>query len=219
MDQAQGKAREIDIVAEKICKKRGSHRHQSIFIVVRLFIECKFVSLPSVFWFADRDRLETEELVCRSGPFRMDNTRTLEHHYLAGPASVAKVFASSPAKEPDNEPFYKALNQVLNARTAMRGMESFVSGLPEHNHFLRKTLEFPVVVLNSFSNLRKVNFYEDSLIEPVNSNFQLEVRYAHSRPDGASRSEFLMVDFVEFNQLGKFCESLNVDADVAAFLA
>lgn len=219
MDHGQGKAREIDIIAEKVCHRRESFRHKTIIVVVRLYIECKFVSVPSVFWFADREQKLVEELVCESGPFRMDNTRTMEHHYLAGPRSVAKVFASATGREPDNEPFYRALNQVLNARGSMREMNSFVQGLPERSTFAFRRIEFPVVVFDSLRNLRKVQFYGESKIEPIPENFQLEVRYAYNRADGTNRSEYLLVDFVEFDRLEIYCKSLNVDAEVVGHLA
>ena len=43
-------------------------------MAVRLFIECKFVSSYSVFWFADKDRESARRLDCSSGPFRPENT-------------------------------------------------------------------------------------------------------------------------------------------------
>jgi len=219
IDQGQGKAREIDIIAEKVCNRRDCHRHNTIIVVVRIYIECKFVSVPSVFWFADRDQKLAEELVCGSGPFRMDNLRTLEHHYLASSKSVAKVFASSKAKEADNELFYKALNQVLSARVSMGEMKSFVQGLPERSSFQLRRLEFPVVVFDSIKNLRKVQFFGASELEPISGNFQLEVRYAYNRSNGTSESEYLLVDFVDYDKLGPFCRLLEIDAEVAGHLA
>jgi hypothetical protein len=55
MDQTQGKARELDLVVEKLWPIRNSLDQLIGHIVVRLFVECKFVAAESVFWFAPKN--------------------------------------------------------------------------------------------------------------------------------------------------------------------
>ncbi|HEX20472.1 MAG TPA: hypothetical protein ENG78_06610, partial [Acidiferrobacteraceae bacterium] len=121
MDQTQAKAREIDLVAEKTWPSFDSFGHPVGNVAVRLFVECKYVPSYAVFWFADKDTKAAKELVCSSGPFRDNNMYTDKHHYLSQSPRVAKLFTSSPGKAAENEPFYKALNQVLNGMVSLRG--------------------------------------------------------------------------------------------------
>ena len=127
MDQSQSKAREIDLVAERIVPITDHFSRRVGDVVVRLYIECKFVASHSVFWFADKDKKAAEALVCRSGNFRMNNTHTTEHHYISTCEKVAKVFATE-SKSQEQEPFYKALNQVLNAYVSMLDRPIFALG-------------------------------------------------------------------------------------------
>ena len=56
MDQTQNKAREIDLVAEKLWPVMDHWGQPMGDVAVRLFVECKFIPSYSVFWFADKDR-------------------------------------------------------------------------------------------------------------------------------------------------------------------
>lgn len=219
MDQTQNKAREIDLVAEKLWPVRDMFSQLVGDVAVRLFIECKFVPSLSVFWFADKDQESALELVCAGGPFRADNSYTKKHHYLSQSPRVAKLFSTSTSKAPENEPFYKALNQALNAMVSMRGQPVSVSSLNKSRRSLKALIEFPVVVCSSFEQIYSVDFYTDSKPEPVTDNFQLEVRYAYIDRHENRRDDYFLLDFVEFSQLGKFTEAIDEDASVAVFLA
>jgi hypothetical protein len=106
MDQTQNKAREIDLIAEKLWPVMDSWGSQPIGdVAVRLFIECKFIPFYSVFWFTDKDTESAEKLVCSSGRFRPDNTYTKMHHYLAQSPRVAKLFAAHVVRGTDNDPY------------------------------------------------------------------------------------------------------------------
>jgi hypothetical protein len=179
MDQTQNKAREIDVVAAKLWPVRDTFGHRMDDVAVRLFIECKYVPSHSVFWFADKDIESAQELVCANGHFRADNTYTKKHHYLAQGSKVAKLFATSASKAPENEPFYKALNQSLNAMVSMRGQPISVPALKKSQRSPRAVIEFPVVVCSSFDQIYSVDFYAESQPESIKDNFQLEVRYAY----------------------------------------
>jgi len=219
MDQTQNKAREIDLIAEKLRPITNMFGHPMGEVAVRLFIECKFVPSHSVFWFAEKDRDSAQELVCASGLFRPDNMYTNKHHYLAQSPKVAKLFATSATKAPENEPFYKALNQTLNAMVSMRGRPVSIPELKKFPRSPGAVIEFPVVVCSSFDQIYSVDFYTESQPESIKDNFQLEVRYAYIDRHNDQRDDYFLLDFVEFSQLEKFAEAIDEDVKAAAFLA
>jgi hypothetical protein len=219
MDQTQNKAREIDLIAEKFWPGIDMFGRPAGDVVVRLFIECKYVFSHSVFWFAEKDQESALNLVCASSPFRADNMYTKQHHYLTQSPKVAKLFATSSKKAPENEPFYKALNQVLNAMVSMRGQPVSIPGLKESKRAPQVAIEFPAVVCSSFDQLYAVDFYMESQPEVIKDNFQLEARYAYIDRQNKQRDDYFLLDFVEFSQLEKFAEAIDEDAKVAARLA
>lgn len=213
MDQTQNKAREIDLIAEKLWPIVNDFSHETASLAVRLFIECKYVPSHSVFWFAEKDKKSAEELVCSNGVFRRNNLYTNKHHYLAQSSKVAKLFATSVSKLAENEPFYKALNQAINAMVSMQGrpVSTPDNGLPP-----RFVIEFPVVICNSFKQLYSVDFYTESQPALIEENFQLEVRYAYLDKYNRQRNDYFLLDFVEFDQLEKFSKAIDEDAKAAA---
>jgi hypothetical protein len=220
MDQTQNKAREIDLVAEKLWPIKDFFDHTVDYVAVRLFIECKFVPSYSVFWFAEKDQESAQDLVCASGSFPANNTYTKKHHYLAQSLKVVKLFATSASKAAENEPFYKALNQALNAMVSMRGQPVSVPVLKNKSKRTpRLVIEFPVVVCSSFDQIYSVNFHTESQPALIKDNFQLEVRYAYIDRNNNQRDDYFLLDFVEFSQLEKFAEAIDEDARAAAFLA
>jgi hypothetical protein len=219
MDQTQNKAREIDLIAEKLWIVKDMFGNQRDYLAVRLFIECKFVPSHSVFWFAERDQESAERLVCGGSPFRVDNIYTKKHHYLSQNSKVAKLFATSVSKTSENEPFYKALNQALNAMVSMRLQLVSVPVLKGTRRNPKVILEFPVVVCSSFDQMYSVDFNAESQPESIKDNFQLEVRYAYIDMNSIQRNDYFLLDFVEFNQLEKFAQAIDEDAKAAAYLA
>lgn len=79
LDQMQNKAREIDLVAERLWPVTDMFDRRTGDVAVRLFIECKYVSSHSVFWCAEKDRESSKKLVCATMPFRENNTYTDKH--------------------------------------------------------------------------------------------------------------------------------------------
>jgi hypothetical protein len=215
MDQTQGKAREIDLVAEKIWAIQGDYRRKEGEIGVRLFIECKFVPNYSVFWLADKDIAAAEGLVCAKGPFRRDNTYTKKHHYLERGQRVAKLFATAVGRSQETEPFCKALNQVLNATVSMQGQG--ISSALTQGHPPALVLEFPLVVCSSFGQMYQTDFYADATPELISDNFQLELNYAYVDRRGQQRDDYFLVDFVEFDRLKTFADAIDQDAKTAGF--
>lgn len=219
MDQSQQKARELDLVVEKSWPVKGTFGNFYGEVVVRLFVECKFVPGYSVFWFTGKNRPAVKELVCSTGIFRANNTYTSKHHYLTDDGDrVAKLFTSSNARGQEAEPFYKALNQALNGLVTLRTQSSQTSVVDEGRRKILAVLDFPVVVCNSFANLYAADF--DGLHETseIQNNFQLEVQYAYVEPSsGSSRDELFILDFVEYDKLSLFVASIEKDALTAGF--
>lgn len=81
------------------------------------------------------------------------------------------------------------------------------------------TLDFPVVVCSSFSNLYAADFDGQSEPIKIQQNFQLEVEYAYVISAGHAAEELFVLDFVEYDRLPAFAAALLEDAQVAGFLA
>lgn len=219
LDQSQGKAREIDLIAEKLWPTTDPFGRQKDYVAVRLFIECKFIATDAVFWFADKDREAAQALVCATHPFSPNNSYTSEHHYLSQSARVAKLFASAGSKASENEPFYKALNQSLNALVSMRGRPLKIKDQRKREVTPVTVLECPVVVCSSFERLYGVDFLKESSPVRIADNFQLEVQYAYVDARGTPRDDYFLLDFVERDRLEEFCKAVAASASAAAQLA
>jgi len=219
MDQSQHKAREIDLIAEKYWPIKDDFERWRGDVVIRLFVECKFVPSHAVFWFTEKDIPAAEELVCSRGAFRQNNTYTKEHHYLSTCARVAKVFASETNRGQDFEPFYKALNQVLNAQVSMAGQSPSSPELKRRRGGSQIVINYPIVVCSSFEKLYSTDFYDEIGPVQISDNFQLEVQYAYVDKAGNQRDDHFLVDFVEFSRLPEFALLIARDAEVAAYLA
>jgi hypothetical protein len=218
MDQGQQKARELDLIAEKQRPVKNYIGQWTGEVVVRLFVECKYVPGHSVFWFVEKSRKTVEQMVCSSGTFRPNNTYTSKHHYLSGSTRVAKLFASSNARGQESEPFYKALNQALNGLVAMRTQTPQLT-LERQGRGSTVVLNFPVVICSSFSQLYAADFGGAHETTQIADNFQLEVQYAFADAAGQSREDLFLLDFVEYDKLPQFIASITEDANVAAFFA
>jgi hypothetical protein len=219
MDQSQQKARELDLIAEKVWPIKGDFGEWEGEVAVRLFVECKFLPGYSVCWFTDKDRSAVEEMVCASGKFKRGNSYTAKHHYLSSGDRVAKLFASANARGQESEPFYRALNQSLNGLVSMRGQPPHAFSSARRAKGVQVVLDFPVVVCNSFSQLYAADFTGTHETDLVRDNFQLEVRYAYVEPSGQSRDELFLLDVVEYERLSQFVAAVAKDAHLGAFFA
>ena len=219
MDQTQQKARELDLVAERSWPVKDGFGRWEGEVVVRLFVECKFVSGHSVFWFTNKNQVAVEELVCSSGGFRKDNSYTAQHHYLASGNRVAKVFASTNARGQEAEPFYKALNQALNGLVSLRVQPTSAATSSRGADRVLAILDYPIVVCSSFAFLYAADF--DGQHEPseIRDNFQLEVQYAYVDPSGRTNDNLFVLDFVEYEKLSQFIASIQRDAEIAGYLS
>ena len=218
LDQTQQKAREIDLVAEKVWPfKTGFGQHEG-YVLVRLYIECKFVPSHAVFWFAEKSKREAAELVYSFPGFTPNNSYTAQHHYLAQSDRVAKLFTSSQTKQQESDLFYKALNQILSAYVAFRSQSVESASREAKLHGKLLSLTYPVVVCSSFTKLFAADFLGRLQTSPQDENFQLEVRYAYGDPSSAPRNEYFLVDFASYDNLPSFTQAIENDVNAAITL-
>jgi hypothetical protein len=218
-DNVSNKPREIDLIAEKAFESKDRSRDNSGTVNVRLFVECKYVSQVTVFWFHNKDKHNAEDLITRTTPLRKDNLYTQKHHYLGGVDRVAKLFADERKKSSENEMFYKALNQSLNAMVYYRNKESIIKLPNGRINQILLTVNFPIIVCNSFENLYRVEI--DSEPDPVNisENFQLEVNYAYLGSNGNNVNEYFLIDILDFNIFNSFLKSIEDDVGYIRYMS
>jgi len=216
-DNISNKPREIDLIAEKAFEAKNAFGRSMGTVNVKLFVECKYISQKSVLWFHDKDMQKAEDLVIETTPARRNNNYTKQFHYLEGAESVAKLFADERKKSAENEIFYKALNQSLNAMVYYRDKESIIR-IPEgrRSNILR-TVNYPVIVCNNFENLYRVDIGVDADPTNITENFQLEVNYAYLAFDGASRTEYFLIDILSFDLFDGFLEKIEKDTSLVSF--
>jgi len=216
-DNVSNKPREIDLIAEKAFDAKDNMGRFFGTVNVKLFVECKYILQKTVFWFHNKDKQKAEDLVIQSTPLRKENIYTKRHHYLGGADSVAKLFADEKKKSADNEIFYKALNQNLNAMIYYRNRESIIRLPPGRDDRVLKTVNYPIIVCNSFDNLYRVEIDTDAEPFNITENFQLEVNYAYMTSDGNNRNEYFLIDILNFDFFDSFLAGIEVDTELVSF--
>lgn len=211
MDAATDKPRELDLIAEKFWVHNSCLGAKNGAIVLKLFIECKYIAQPTVFWFGKKDTSAATEWLITNTPLRKDNIFTQQHHYLASCPKVAKLFASMNKPNIENEAMYKALNQSLNALIYLRGRESLNSDLQSGRIQKLAEVEMPVIVCNSFSEFYEVGMDSPGTPKQIDDNFQLEVKYAYIDRRGNRQSEYFLIDVVAFDKLAGYFSTLLSD--------
>ena len=218
MDGATNKPREIDLIAEKVFTNEKQRSSSPRSIVVKLFIECKYIPQPNVFWFSEKDHFSAKQWVIANTPQLANGSSTDYHHYLATECSkVAKLFSGESRQNTENEVIHKALNQSLNAMVYLRGQEASRESIRQTEHRFRRllpTIEMPVILCNSFDNFYRVDMEDLGDPKPIDANFQLEVNYAYIDQDKSHKAEYFLIDIVDFNKLNDFLGVLRDDQNV-----
>ncbi len=213
MDAAGNKPRELDLVAEKHWVRSSSTSSKNEALLVRLFVECKYITDTTVFWFSAQDRVSTLRWLVTNTPLRENNIYTEKHHYLAGDGKVAKLFASKGTQGTESEPIYRALNQSLNALVYLRGRQSIIPDVREGRVTMLATVELPVVVCNNFDSFFAVEMENPGTPEALSEGFLLEVDYAYVDASGARQNDYFLLDVVDFSKLNKLFSALEADKD------
>ena len=218
LDPVQQKAREVDLIAEKAWPLNTMFGTPVGHVLVRLYIECKFVPGHAVFWFSEKSTAEAKTLVTSTGVFRADNSYTNKHHYLSLSQRVAKLFTSSQTKGQEADLFYKALNQILSAFVAFRSRAPSPQSLQGQLRGRIVLIEFPVIVCSSFQNIYSADFLGQGPTEAVQTPFQLEVRYAHDGATGSHKNEYFLIDIASYDTLPVLMSAIAQDVDAAIVL-
>ena len=212
-DNVSDKPREIDLVAEKAFDMKNVFGNFAGTVNVKLFIECKYIPQKVVFWFHDKNLEKAKHLVLKTTPLRENNVYTDKHHYLNSD-TVAKLFADEKKQRAENEIFYKALNQSLNAMVYYRSSESIIS---KNTQYIKYTVNYPVIICNDFNNLYRVDIGSNDDPVIVRDNFQLEVNYAYLDSSKKHKSEYFLIDIVAYDKIDAFLEYLQEDTSIVEF--
>ena len=210
-DNVSNKPREVDLIADNAFIAANGLNQPIGTINVNLFIECKYIPQKTVFWFHDKDKQKAEDLVLATTPLPKNHPNTQKHHYLGDIDHVAKLFAGEKQRSLENEIFYKALNQSLNAMIYYRGRESIIS--EQRNHVII-TVSYPVIICNSFENLYRVDIESNDDPVKITENFQLEVNYAYLDSNKDPKNEYFFIDILSFDFLDNFLDTIKEDKNL-----
>lgn len=206
------KPREIDIIAEKAFLSVPNNIYTG-GIIVRLFVECKYINNETTFWFQKRDDGKARKALASISAFHDPNGNYLVaqgHHYLSDKL-IAKLYQTE-GKSQDSDPIYKAINQCLHATIYFRNQPTELSG--EYNHQSLQTLNYPIIMCNSFEKFigkNTTNDYIDTITDP----FQLEIDYAYTAK-GRGLEELFYIDVLNIGKFGDFESGvLSKEADLA----
>lgn len=218
MDGATNKPREIDLIAEKVFTNQGQRGGSPSAIVIKLFIECKYISQANVLWFSEKDHVSAKQWVdSNTSPLLEESFTDHHHHYIdSGYRKVAKLFAGESKQNTENEVIYKALNQSLNAMVYLRGRGPSRKsreqiGVP---YQILRIIEMPVILCDDFANFYRVDMEDLGDPKSIDANFQLEVNYAYIDQDKSHKAEYFLIDIVAFDKLDNFLDVLKEDSNV-----
>ncbi len=201
-DPATGKPREIDIIASRKWPiKDAFGDYQLGELVIRLFIECKHIKDPVVFWFMEKNMLSAMKLakdnnilLDKQDYYISQNQASAKHHY-ADNIQVAKISD----KSGNRDDFFKAINQCLN------GLIFFADKSSDYY-----TIDFPIIITDSFQNIHKRDVENGHVV--ISEPFQQEVDYSYKqlKNDGTpiDVSKYFLIDIVGFDKLDSFLQDL-----------
>jgi hypothetical protein len=223
IDLITGKSREINIIAQQKWSVVEQFRRRRADILIRLFIECKYI-LPTVslyFNFIDNDRNLAESLARNNNILRKDDYSLVQnmskdppriHHYLQE-SEVAKSCACVGARG-NKDIFFGAWEQALHALLYFRDQSSQQRFAPVDEDFKSDPLyiiDYPIVVINSFdtSFKRDLNFKAPI---PITNNFLWSVDYSYTvvsrnQQQFHKRNDFF-IDITSFPTLEEFLANL-----------
>ncbi len=214
MDNATNKPREIDLVVEKAFPYSDQFEGVYGSINVQLYIECKFIPQINVFWFADKDTIKANQMLIDAVPGFDGNHYRNNHHYINSGEQVAKLFSGENNRNLENEIIYKALNQSLNAMVYLRSSSSIIPEARGRRQNILQVMQYPLIVCNSFEKFVRTDINSENDPSIIEDNFQLEVNYAYMDAGSNHRSEYFLIDIIDFNKLDNFLAI--IDSDVLA---
>lgn len=218
-DNFTDKPREIDIIAEKKFDVNEFMNDWLGTLNARLFIECKYITGDTVFWFEAKDLERATKRIMRDTGMEDPNQNTgiQQHHYYTN-VPVAKLWASDSKKGEDNEAISKAINQVLNGMIYYRsgGDLKIAPSKKGYADRVLKRVSYPLIVVNSFDGFHSTPMSGNGESQPITEPFALEVNYTYTDKDRNGVNEYFLIDVVSLDKLPEFLESAIEKADVAA---
>jgi len=203
-DPDTGKSREIDIIAKKeYIIKSDSFSRNSEKLVVKLFIDCKYIKSPVVFWFTNRNyekaaKLAMDNPILEDKPeyyIRADNK---PHHYISEEnREVTRQWTSE-----QTDVIADAQHKVLKALI-------FFSENDNDEYY---EIRYPVIVVNDFSEFAKrVEGDGAGKYNVINNNFQIETDYSYKNKDNKNITKYFLLDVVSYQLLEDFLKKLEIN--------
>ena len=216
-DNFSQKPREIDLVATKVYPPALNSIRESA-VIVRLFIECKYIASTTVFWLDSRDKKQAEEVIRSTRSFHDPSQNILveqEHHYLST-QKIAKLFESNSKKEAEGEPMFKAITQSINSFIYFRDRPSDLLNEVNKEYNSTALLNYPVIICDSFDKFFGKLVSSSSEVAQIDNPFQIEVRYAYQVKD-FSQDETFYIDVLPEQKLREFISAyLSGDIQLAS---
>ncbi len=200
-DSFSEKPREIDIIAEKIFISSREDFYDGT-VIVRMFIECKYITEQTTFHFEQKNLDKAKEVVDSTRAFHEANKNhevLVNHHYLSDKL-VAKLYRTD-GKNADGDPIYKAITQCLNATIYFRNRSTDLKS--KYSHLNLEELNYSIIVCNSFDKFIGKDTTTDSTISHIAEPFQLEIDYAYTVKE-TPLEEFFYIDVLSIDMLKDF---------------
>lgn len=205
-DNQKNVSREIDIIAEKIFPVPAWMNRSAAYLIVQLYIECKYIPKEIVFWVDDKDLEAAEEMVIKTTPLPRNNICTKKHHYCAA-TKVAKIFSSTKDRL-ENEPMFTAIQQSLNSLIYYRPRKKVItkkSALPPGN---AHRIFYPIILCNDFEKFYRVNFGSTQHQSVEGAFFELEVNYSFIDKHDKKADEYFIIDVVNFSKASDYLKMI-----------
>lgn len=208
-DFAANIPREIDIIAEKEFQTVNSYTEKMGYSIFRLIIETKYIPDPHFIWFDNVDMQKKEEFLennykysSREKPYNMSTRYSLV-------SEVGKLSGGMNTERGTNQ-IQSALQQVLHSSITLRKTSPMLSTISRHTNIqMVEQYTFPVIILNNFENIYKVNRASKpnhSLI--TTPSFVFESNYTYPNAAGHNIYEYFLIEVVDFNDLEAFLTNL-----------
>jgi len=213
VDVVKQKSREIDIVAQKKWSVVENITRQRANIVVRLFVECKWIRPTDSFHFhfIENDRNLAASLARNNNVLRNREYPSLEdmdkeppriHHYLQV-AEVTKNCDIDRSKGGNRDDYFDAWEQALHALLYSKNQSPRRRFAPvdvECRDEPTQIIDYPVVVVNSFATFFKRDWQSKSST-PLKDNFIWSVDYSYpvissTQQQSHRREDFLLISRV-----------------------
>jgi hypothetical protein len=224
IDLITQKPREIDIIAQKKWPVVEKFRQKSAGILIRLFIECKWI-LPTVslyFNFIDNDKDLAERLARNNDILRerdyppvadMSKEPPRIHHYLQQ-NEAARNCACVTSKGSNKDIFFEAWDQALRALLYFKNQPPQQRWVPvdvDFNDERIYIIDYPLVVVSSFNTFFKRD-WNSKISTPMKDNFLWSVEYSYIVPsrnqEKIHKREDFFIDITSFPTLEDFLGNL-----------